>query len=200
MSSNQQVRKGEALDEVNLKKFLLEHQLIHTVESDLFVEQFTHGYSNLTYALKIENREYVLRKPPLGAIQRGHDMGREFKVQSAVCKTFSKVPKMYAYTDNEAVLGSPFYIMERVNGIILNYKEAKKRSLAAAEYKIIANSWLDTFVALHQVDYQAVGLADLGKPEGYVERQVTNWGKQYLKVATEDSVTLQISSNTDLSS
>ena len=184
--SNQQVRKGEELNEVLLKKYLQENELINTVESDLSVQQFTHGYSNLTYLLQIENKEFVLRKPPIGAIKRGHDMSREFKVQSAVKKAFSKVPKMFAFTDDEAILGSQFYIMEKVDGIILNYKEAKKRNIEAKDYKTIANSWLDTFVALHNVDYKEIGLSDLGKPEGYVERQVTNWGKQYLKAKTDD--------------
>jgi aminoglycoside phosphotransferase (APT) family kinase protein len=184
--SNQQVRKGEELPEVRLKEFLYKNELIHSLESELLIKQFTHGYSNLTYLLSIEEKEYVLRKPPVGAIKRGHDMSREFKVQSGVQKEFSKVPKMFGYTNDESVLGSEFYIMEKVEGIILNYKEAHKRNIAANEYKIIANSWLDTFTELHQLDYHAVGLSDLGRPEGYVERQVTNWGKQYLKAATED--------------
>jgi aminoglycoside phosphotransferase (APT) family kinase protein len=184
--SNQEVRKGEELPAVKLKQFLQENQLIGSIESELFVKQFTHGYSNLTYLLSIENKEYVLRKPPIGAIKRGHDMSREFKVQSAVQKEFSKVPKMFAYTDDAAVLGSEFYIMEKVEGIILNFKEAKKRAIPANDYKTIANAWLDTFTELHQLDYGAIGLTNLGKPEGYVERQVTNWGKQYLKAATKD--------------
>jgi aminoglycoside phosphotransferase (APT) family kinase protein len=184
--SNQEVRKGEELPAVKLKQFLQENQLIGSIESELFVKQFTHGYSNLTYLLSIENKEYVLRKPPIGAIKRGHDMSREFKVQSAVKKEFSKVPKMFAYTDYAAVLGSEFYIMEKVEGIILNFKEAKKRAIPANDYKTIANAWLDTFTELHQLDYGAIGLTNLGKPEGYVERQVTNWGKQYLKAATKD--------------
>jgi aminoglycoside phosphotransferase (APT) family kinase protein len=184
--SNQEVRKGEELPAVKLKQFLQENQLIGSIESELFVKQFTHGYSNLTYLLSIENKEYVLRKPPIGAIKRGHDMSREFKVQSAVQKEFSKVPKMFAYTDDAAVLGSEFYIMEKVEGIILNFKEAKKRAIPANDYKTIANAWLDTFTELHQLDYDAIGLTNLGKPEGYVERQVTNWGKQYLKAATKD--------------
>tara|TARA_B100000768_G_C11282867_1_gene379751 strand:+ start:883 stop:1941 length:1059 start_codon:yes stop_codon:yes gene_type:complete len=184
--SNQEVRKGEELPAVKLKHFLQENQLIGSIESELFVKQFTHGYSNLTYLLSIENKEYVLRKPPIGAIKRGHDMSREFKVQSAVQKEFSKVPKMFAYTDAAAVLGSEFYIMEKVEGIILNFKEAKKRDIPANDYKTIANAWLDTFTELHQLDYDAIGLTNLGKPEGYVERQVTNWGKQYLKAATKD--------------
>lgn len=184
--SNQQVRKGEELPEVTLKQFLQKKELIHSLDSELFVQQFTHGYSNLTYLLSIEDKEYVLRKPPVGAIKRGHDMSREFKVQSGVQKGFSKVPKMYAYTDDASILGSEFYIMEKVEGIILNYKEAKSRNIPANDYKTIADSWLDTFVELHQLDYNAVGLSDLGRPEGYVERQVTNWGKQYLKAATDD--------------
>jgi aminoglycoside phosphotransferase (APT) family kinase protein len=184
--SNQEVRIGEELPAVKLKQFLQENHLIGSIESELFVKQFTHGYSNLTYLLSIENKEYVLRKPPIGAIKRGHDMSREFKVQSAVKKEFSKVPKMFAYTDDAAVLGSEFYIMEKVEGIILNFKEAKKRDIPANDYKTIANAWLDTFTELHQLDYDAIGLTNLGKPEGYVERQVTNWGKQYLKAATKD--------------
>ena len=184
--SNQKVRKGEELPETNLKKYLLEINLIESIESDLFVEQFTHGFSNLTYLLKIENKEFVLRKPPKGAIKRGHDMSREFKVQSAVYETFSKVPKMYGFCDDATILGSDFYIMEKVEGIILNYKEAHKRNISSENYNAIANSWLDTLVELHALDYKAIGLGDLGKPEGYVERQVTNWGKQYLKAKTDE--------------
>ena len=184
--SNQQVRKGEELPEKSLKEFLVSHELIHSNKSELLVKQFTHGYSNLTYLLTIENKEFVLRKPPKGAIKRGHDMGREFKVQSGVQKVFSKVPKMYAYSNDQAVLGSDFYLMEKVDGIILNYKEAHQRKILADSYKTIANSWLDTFVELHQLDYHAAGLSDLGKPIGYVERQVNNWAKQYMKAATDD--------------
>jgi aminoglycoside phosphotransferase (APT) family kinase protein len=183
---NQQVRSGEELPEQPLKEFLIQQELINSIDSELFVKQFTHGYSNLTYLLTIEDKEFVLRKPPVGAIKRGHDMSREYKVQSGIQNQFSKVPKMFAYTNDESILGSEFYLMEKVNGIILNYKEAKSRNIAPDQYQVIANSWLDTFVELHQLDYKIVGLENLGRPEGYVERQVTNWGKQYLKAATED--------------
>ena len=184
--SNQKVRKGEELPEISLKKYLKEINLIDNVESALTVQQFTHGYSNLTYLLQIENKEYVLRKPPKGAIKRGHDMSREFKVQSSVAKAFSKVPKMFGFSNDVTILGSDFYIMEKMEGIILNFKEAKSRNIAAIDYKSIANSWLNTLVELHNVDYNAIGLGDLGKPEGYVERQVTNWGKQYIKAKTDE--------------
>lgn len=184
--SNQHVRKGEELPEAKLKTFLRQNELISSDESELLVQQFTHGYSNLTYLLAVEGKEFVLRRPPFGAIKRGHDMNREYKVQSGVQKGFAKVPNMFAYTDDSEIMGCEFYIMEKVDGNILNFKEAQKRAIAPDQYKVIANSWLDTFVELHQLDYKAVGLADLGKPEGYVERQVTNWGKQYLKAATEE--------------
>ncbi len=182
----QNVRKGEELNEKTLKLYLQNEGLINSNTSDWQVTQYTHGYSNLTYLVKIEDKEYVLRRPPFGAIKRGHDMGREFKVQSGIYNTFHKVPKMYTYTEDENILGCPFYIMEKVDGIILNVHEAKKRNIPANSFKTIASSWLDTFVELHNIDYKAAGLEDLGKPEGYVERQVLNWGKQYLKAATED--------------
>ena len=182
----QKVRKGEALNTLLLKQYLQENLLIHSLESDLIVQQFTHGFSNLTYLLQIEDREYVLRKPPIGAIKRGHDMGREFKVQSALATAFSKVPKMYAMSNDESILGSQFYLMEKVEGIILNYTEASQRNIPGIEYKTIANSWLDTLVELHAIPYNEIGLSDLGKPDGYVQRQVTNWGKQFVKAKTEE--------------
>ncbi len=182
----QKVRKGEELNEAGLKRFMADQGLIQNSTGELLIDQFTHGYSNLTYLLKIEGKEYVLRRPPFGAIKRGHDMGREYKVQKAIKKTFPKVPMMYAYTEDAGIIGSPFYIMEKIDGIILSYQEAKKRDITASNYPTIANSWLDTMVELHQVDYEAIGLGDLGKPDGYVARQVTNWGKQYIKAATDE--------------
>jgi len=182
----QNVRKGEELNEQPLKEYLVKKDLIKNANSVLEVSQFSTGFSNLTYLLEIEEKEYVLRRPPFGAIKRGHDMGREFKVLSGLNKTFTKAPKVYAYTEDKDVLGASFYVMERVHGIVLSAKEAKKRQVSAEEFPIIANNWMDTFVELHKVDYEAIGLGDLGKPDGYVERQVRNWGKQYLKAATED--------------
>lgn len=180
------VLKGEELNADKLRKYLYEQELIAATSSELEVRQFTNGFSNLTYLLKTEGKEYVLRRPPFGAIKRGHDMGREYNVLRHLNKSFAKTPKVYVYTEDQNIIGASFYIMEKVEGIILNAKEAKQRNVPANEFPIIANSWLDTFVELHQVDYEAAGLGNLGRPEGYVERQVTNWGKQYLKAATEE--------------
>jgi len=109
-----------------------------------------------------------------------------FKVLSKLNKAFSKAPIAYAYTEDHNIIGASFYVMEKVDGIILSTKEAHSRNIAAEDFPTIANSWLDTFVELHQVDYKAIGLGELGRPNGYVERQVRNWGKQYLKAATQE--------------
>ncbi|MBT8298072.1 MAG: phosphotransferase family protein [Maribacter sp.] len=182
------VRKGEELQEENLKRFLVRMELINSEKSKLIVSQFYNGYSNLTYLLKIEDKEYVLRRPPFSAPKRGHDMGREYRVLHHLHKVFSKTPSVYVHSDDMAILGAPFYIMNKVEGIILTANEAQKRKITPSAFKTIADTWLNTFVELHQVDYTAAGLGTLGRPEGYVERQVTNWGKQYLSAATEKVV------------
>lgn len=182
----QKVRKGEELSEQPLKAFLHQQQLIEDVKSPLVVTQFATGASNLTYLLNIENRELVLRRPPKGAIKRGHDMGREFKVLTGLHKGFDKAPTAYAYTEDASIIGSSFYVMQKVDGIIIDQKVAIERNISATEFPVIANSWLDTLVELHELDYESLGLGDLGRPNGYVERQVRNWSKQYVKAATED--------------
>ncbi len=187
----QTVRKGEELHAKNLKKFLLQNNLINSVKSELVIRQFYNGYSNLTYLLKIEEKEYVLRRPPFAAPKRGHNMGREFKVLYKLHNVFEKTPVTYAYTEDVEILGAPFYIMNKVEGIILTAREAKDRGVAPNDFKKISDTWLDTFVELHEVDYKAAGLESLGNPEGYVERQVINWGKQYLAAATEEVISAQ---------
>lgn len=181
----QKVRKGEELNEINLKKFLKENDLISDIKSELNVLQFSNGFSNLTYSLSIENKEYVIRKPPKGAVY-GHDMNREFKVLKGLNNGFDKAPIAYAYSEDNSIIGTSFYIMEKVNGKIITPRELKESSIPTKDYSIISKTWLKTFVELHNLDYNKLGLSELGKPDGYVERQVRNWGKQYLKAATEE--------------
>ena len=181
---SQKVRKGEELDKDKLKSYLYQNDLIHSKDSIIEISQFANGFSNLTYELNIENKSYVLRRPPFGAVKRGHDMGREFKVLSKLKTSFDQCPKAYAYSDDKVVMDSPFYIMEKIEGIILTSKEAKIRNIPPHDYKTISNTWLDTLVELHALDYKKIGLEDLGRPIGYVKRQVENWSKQYLKAAT----------------
>ena len=181
------VRGGEELNEQALKEFLLGKELINTINSELKISQFTNGYSNLTYLLQVEGKEIVLRKPPKGAIKRGHDMSREYKVLSNLSQHFNKAPKTFAYAEQGEVLSSSFYLMEKIDGVIVNMKLAKEKEISSDEFKIIADQWTGSLVELHGLDYNKVGLAELGRPEGYVERQVTNWSKQYLKAATREN-------------
>jgi aminoglycoside phosphotransferase (APT) family kinase protein len=182
---SQEVRKGEELNLPKLTAFLQEKGLIDT--DQLEVRQYPGGYSNLTYLLKTPHQDFVLRRPPIGTqVKRGHDMSREFKVLSRLHPVFPKAPEAYVFTEDPQIIGAPFYVMEKVDGIILRVKEVKKRNIPASDFATIADSWLDTFVELHQADYQAAGLADLGRPEGYVERQVRIWSEQYLKAKTDE--------------
>lgn len=180
------VREGEELSLSTLKTFLLGNDLIKDGGSDLEISQFSNGYSNLTYLLKIEKKEYVLRRPPFAAPKRGHDMGREYKVLSHLNPVFKKAPRTFVFCEDVEVIGAPFYIMEKVEGEILTAKAAHKRDVTPSEFQTISDTWLDTFVEFHKINYVAAGLENLGRPEGYVSRQVTNWGKQYLAVATDD--------------
>ena len=134
----QTVRKGEELHAENLKRFLLQNNLIDSEKSELMIRQFYNGYSNLTYLLKIEEKEYVLRRPPFAAPKRGHNMGREFKVLSKLHNVFEKTPVTYAYTEDVEILGAPFYIMNKVEGIILTAREAKDRGVSPNEFKKIS--------------------------------------------------------------
>jgi len=180
------VRVGEELHEGRLKAFLREHDLITQLNADLIVKQFTNGYSNLTYLLQIENKEYVLRRPPFAAPKRGHDMGREFRVLQQLNPIYDKSPKVYVFNEDPQIIGAPFYIMEKVNGEILTAASAFRKNVCPEEFKTISETWVAAFVEFHNIDYKTAGLSELGRPEGYVARQVLNWGKQYLAAATDE--------------
>ena len=183
-----QVRTGEELPEVQLKNYLIQHNLISSDLEEISIRQFSTGYSNLTYLIETGRKSYVLRRPPFGAIKRGHDMGREYQVLSGLNNGFDKIPQVYAYCENESVIGAPFYLMEYVEGFIIDAQTALEWNISTREFEQIADCWMDTFVELHQLDYEKLGLSSLGKPEGYIDRQVRNWGKQYYRAATDKIV------------
>lgn len=180
------VRKGEELDLDALQAYLQTEKPEWT--GPWTYAQFPSGYSNLTYFLQIGSRELVLRRPPFGAQAKGgHDMFREFRVLRDLYPVFTKIPQVYVYCADESVLGAPFYIMERIRGQILRRPAGPGfEPLSPPDYEQVAGSWLDTLVELHQVDYQASALADLGRPEGYAERQVTGWSRRYFKAKTSE--------------
>lgn len=158
-------------------------------QAPLVVEQFPRGFSNLTYLLRLGDRELVLRRPPFGAnVKSAHDMGREFRILRALDGVYRKAPKPLLYHDAPDILGAPFYLMERVRGVILRDRPPQGVALTAATLRGICMATVDTLAELHAVDYRAAGLGDLGKPEGYVARQVSGWIQRYQQAATTNLV------------
>ncbi len=174
------VRAGEELDAAALTAYL-EREL---GPGSLAVEQFPGGHSNLTYLVHHAEHECVLRRPPFGSkVKSAHDMGREVAILSKLAPVYSRAPRVIAYESTGEVLGAPFYVMERRRGVIL------RKDLPTTDAAVIArvcDELVDALVDLHAVDYAAAGLADLGKPAGYVERQVRGWIERYAGSQTDD--------------
>lgn len=148
--------------------------------------RFTGGYSNLTYCLQTGHKEYVLRKPPAGAnIKSAHDMGREFRVLSLLKPCYAKVPAPVVYCDDANIIGSPFYIMEKLPGTILRAGNAPTMNIAPNTFRQLSEALVDNLVLLHQLDIETTGLVQLGKPDGYVQRQTEGWTKRYFAAETD---------------
>ena len=136
------------------------------------------GKSNLTYEIDDGRQSWILRRPPLGhVLATAHDMGREFRVMSALAGTDVPVPRTYALCQDDSVLGAPFYVMAKAPGV--TYRTAAElASLSPDRVRLMSTTLVDVLVALHAVDPAAVGLADFGRPQGYLGRQVARWRKQ----------------------
>lgn len=180
-----EVRGGEELNKEKLERFL--KSKLPQLEGTMLVKQFPGGYSNLTYAITIGNQEFVLRRPPRGAkIKSGHDMSREYRILSALHSAYGKAPKPLVFSEEESIIGSPFYLMERVKGVILRYHMPQEMHPEPGLMSDISAAWLDTLVELHTINYEAVGLGELGRPEGYAQRQIEGWGKRYFNAKTDE--------------
>jgi aminoglycoside phosphotransferase (APT) family kinase protein len=178
------VRPGEELPLAALEAYLSRH--LPGLAGPLVVEQFPHGHSNLTYLLRCGEQEFVLRRPPFGnQVKTAHDMGREFRVLSRLSAVYPPAPRPVVYCDDPAVLSSPFYLMERRRGLILRRATTPGVTLDATTARQLSTALIDNLAQLHQLDATAAGLADLGKPEGYVTRQVTGWITRYSQAQTE---------------
>jgi aminoglycoside phosphotransferase (APT) family kinase protein len=190
-NSTAPIRVGEELPVERLSAWLQ----VHFAEAvgPFSIEQFPAGHSNLTYLLSCGNRrpdgtgEFVLRRPPFGnQVKSAHDMGREFRVLSRLCQVYPAAPRPYMYCDDESVIGAPFYLMERRRGLILRNTFASKLVINPDMARRLSSALIDQLALLHAVDYRAAGLADLGRPEGYVQRQVSGWSSRYVQAKTEE--------------
>jgi len=178
------VRPEEALDLVALTDYLKTHLADFKEITD--VKQFPGGYSNLTYLIKTPQQEYVLRKPPRGAkIKSAHDMHREFNVLSLLKPLYKKMPDPTIYCEDESIIGAPFFMMERVKGVILRNTIPKGLELNKEAFKKLATNTVLNMVDLHNLELQQSNLISIGNPEGYVQRQVSGWIGRYFKAETD---------------
>jgi aminoglycoside phosphotransferase (APT) family kinase protein len=175
--SSRPVRAGEELDVARLEPYLRER--FPDLAGELSVRQFPSGHSNLTYSVSLGEKEMVLRRPPFGSkVKSAHDMGREYHVLARLHPAYP-TPRPLLYCTDDSVLGAPFYVMERVRGVIIRRNLPQGLNLAPEMARRLSESFIDNLAALHGLDYAALGLSELGKPQGYLERQVSGWIERY---------------------
>ena len=179
------VRAGEELDREKLSNYL--RGKIDGAES-LTIEQFPGGHSNLTYLIRTPAREYVLRRGPLGPVApKAHDMAREFMVLKAVHPYFAAAPEVYHLCEDTSIIGAIFFVMERRHGIVM--RDSIPSELAAFENypQRVSQGFVDCLVELHGIDIEKHGLVSLGKPAGFLERQVRGWFDRWNRAKTEEN-------------
>jgi aminoglycoside phosphotransferase (APT) family kinase protein len=186
------VRAGEELNLPSLADWL--RGRIAGAERGITLEQFPSGHSNLTYLLRIDGVEYVLRRGPLGPVApKAHDMAREFRLLQMVHPYFREAPNVFHLCEDPAVLGSVFFLMERRHGLILRDEippQLAKIQLAKTKTPNYAEraskAFVDCLIRLHAIDISRTGLMALGKPEGFLERQVQGWADRWKRATTDD--------------
>ncbi|MFZ5563822.1 MAG: phosphotransferase family protein [Thermodesulfobacteriota bacterium] len=185
------VRAGEEIDAQKLMDYLKD-QGIET-SPDIEIRQFQGGYSNLTYLVRIGGTSYILRRPPFGKkAKSAHDMGREYNILKALRPYYPYCPRPLVYTEDPSVMGCPFYMMERIDGIILRKDFPKGFAMSADRFNALCKRLVEVHYELHALDYKAIGLENFGKPDGYVERQVTGWCNRYRDARTPDAPDFEI--------
>lgn len=179
-------RPGEELDAQKLQGYLRDK--VAGFDKEISIRQFPGGYSNLTYFIQAGEYEYVLRRPPFGVnIKSAHDMEREFLVLAKLRKAgFMKIPEAVHLCADEEVMGVKFYLMKRVRGVILRNRLPKDIVMNENSFRALSKATIDQLVKLHQIDIHTSGLDALGKPDGYVQRQVEGWIKRYDNSQTDD--------------
>jgi len=186
------VRESEQLDWESLGAYL-RARLPETAGGDvdltlpLTVEQFPGGHSNLTYLLRFGPSEFVMRRPPFGPVApKAHDMAREFRILEALHPVFPLAPRPYLLCDDVEIVGSVFYLMERRRGLVVRAEEPPELEDRPAERRRASAALVDALSDLHAVDIRAHGLDSLGKPAGFVERQVRGWAERWHRSQTDE--------------
>jgi aminoglycoside phosphotransferase (APT) family kinase protein len=185
VDETREVRAEDSFDTAAVHAWL--SSIVDDLVGEPTVRQFPGGASNLTYLLTYPDRELILRRPPVGKkAASAHDMKREFRVQHALKPVYPYVPTVLGLCTDESVLGSDFYVMERIPGTILRGDLPEGMALSESEARTLSTSLIDRLVDLHQVDPAAADLTDLGKGAGYVGRQVKGWSERFRNARTEN--------------
>jgi aminoglycoside phosphotransferase (APT) family kinase protein len=181
----EETRAEERLDPERLRPFVA--SALPGTEGPLAVLQFRKGHSNLTYLVRVGDREAVLRRAPFGTkVKSAHDMRREFRLLSALQGVYARAPRPIAFCEDESVIGAPFYLMERVRGIVLRGDGSSSGlALGPALLRATSTALVDNLADLHAVPL-AGEVAALGRPEGYVTRQVKGWTERWVAARTDD--------------
>lgn len=179
------IRPGEELDLRKLEPFL--RSRFPNEAENFSALQFPSGHSNLTYSVELGDRKTVLRRPPFGSkVKSAHDMGREYQVLSRLHHAYPPAPKVLLYCEDSSILGAPFYLMEPISGIILRKDPPSQLRFTPDTAHRLCESFIDNLAHLHSIDFAAIGLGGLGKPQGYLERQVRGWTERYHGSQTHD--------------
>jgi aminoglycoside phosphotransferase (APT) family kinase protein len=180
------VRADEGFDEARLAGYL-RGKLPGGTERPLTVRQFGGGVANLTYLLDYGSHEYVLRRPPLGPLAvAAHDMKREYTVLAVLHQAFPFAPQAFLYCDDPEIIGADFFVMERRKGVVVRRTMPDAYAGRPDAPRQMSLALADALAALHAVDYAAIGLGDLGRPDGFVMRQVEGWYKRWQAAKTEE--------------
>ncbi|HQU91525.1 MAG TPA: phosphotransferase family protein [Pyrinomonadaceae bacterium] len=218
MTETASIRTGEEIDTAGLWRYLRDR--IESADGEIDVEQFPAGSSNLTYLVRVGTAEYVLRRPPFGnTVKSAHDMRREFETLSKLSTVYEPAPKPLLFCDDQSIIGSEFYLMERRHGLIIrgqipgrdaSVNERAGRlaglegsgnettritvtdlTLSQPAREQVCQSFIRNLADLHSLDYRSAGLENLGHPEGYNRRQVEGWTKRYFAAKTHERDALE---------
>ena len=179
------VRPDEQFDEAKVAGFL--RGKLPGSQNELTVRQFGGGAANLTYQLDYGSHEYVLRRPPLGPVAKSaHDMAREYKVLSVLHQVFPYAPKAFVYQKDPSLIGADFLVMERRHGVVVRRKMPAEYKTMPSATRQMSIALIDALVQFHEVDYKAIGLSDLGRPDGFITRQIEGWYRRWHKAKEAD--------------
>ena len=180
------IREGEDFDHARVEAWVRAH-VTDLGDAAMEVLQFPGGHANLTYLARFGGRELVLRRPPLGPVApSSHDMAREYKVLSRLYESFAPAPRAFALCEDTRVMGAIFVVMERRKGLVVRGAFPTEFEQIPDARRRMADALIDAMADFHDVDYAALGLADLGKPEGFVERQVSGWRRRWDRAKEAD--------------